>query len=174
MKKLLVLVLVLGFSGLASAVPVVFFADEDQTITATPGSVVVLNIETVEILTGIDLTIEVDGGATITGAMSIADCGDYGWDPSLSGDPLGLGTDTVEILAGSFLGNSGPVVGYVAITYGGGQVIVSGGPLEPPEPMPGPEPPSYFSHGVVTIIPEPGTILLLGLGGLMLRKRKGK
>lgn len=162
--------IVLMLIASANAWPVLSFVDEHQTITTTPGSVVHLEIQTNETIVGLDARIEVYGDAVITGAINRSDCAAYGWDPGLSFDPLGLGTKTVEIGIGIFPGgNSGPIVAYVDITYGSGQVIVSG--YEPMFPFPA-DPPYVFSPGVVTMVPEPATLLLLALGALTLRRKR--
>jgi hypothetical protein len=168
-KSILTALIVLMLTGSVNAVPVVSFVDEYQTITTTPGSVVHLEIQTNETMIALEARIDVYGDAIISGAINISDCASYGWDPGFSFDPLGLGTNSVEIAIGNFSGNSGPLVAYVDITYGSGQVIVSGYPKW--IPVPTPEPPNYFSDGDVTIIPEPATILLLALGALTLRRK---
>jgi hypothetical protein len=83
MKKLLSVLIVLGLCGTASAmtVPILSFENERETIITTPGSAVILNIETDSPLSMLDAIIRVDGDALITGAMSQTDCGAYGWDP---------------------------------------------------------------------------------------------
>lgn len=92
--------------------------------------------------------------------------------PSLSADPLGLGTKSVQLVAATLIVNNEPAVAYVEITYGSGEVVVSGWPRRPTIPGPGPQPPHYFSDGVVTIIPEPAMMLLFGLGVLLLKARR--
>ncbi len=166
-QAILTTLIVLLFIGSANAIPVLSFVDEWQTIITTPGSVVRLEIETNETMFVFMASIEVDGDAIITGAISSADADDYGWDNvSYPIDPIGLGTKTVEIGAEIFSGNSGPLVAYVEVTYGSGNVIVSGHPV----PL-FPNPTNEFSPGVVTIVPEPATLVLLVLGALTLRRK---
>jgi len=174
MKKLFTLLLVLCMTSLAGATTI-SFEDEGTTIIATPGGVVNLNIVTDCPLDFMYVIASVEGDASITGAIGLADASAYGWDPFLSFDPIITG-DTAEIgmaLFGS--SNSGPVVGYVEVTYGSGTVVVSGIAPPPPGTWPAIYPPPYpvFSNGVVTIIPEPATLALLGLGAMaILRHRK--
>ena len=178
MKKLFTILMVLVFCGTANAV-VVSLDGEGTTIITAPGLVTINVLVTPEPvgnpgLLGLDVVITVTGGDVIT------DAGCYQGDPSMPPfepivDPPGLGTPSVEIGGVHFtIANSG-VVGYVTVDYTGGTQVVSiaramvfGGPIE----IDGFTVPS-FSSGVVTIIPEPATIALLGLGGLaLLRRRK--
>jgi hypothetical protein len=174
MKKLLVLLLVLGITSLASATTVSLTA-EGTTINATPGSTVTLLIssDAATALVALDAIITVTGGDVITGAVNVTDCVGYGWDSSLSFNPSGLGTAAPEIGLGNFMGNSATSVGYVDVAYTGGTQIVSiaGGSAfgGSGDAMLGAV---TFSSGVVTIVPEPMTIALLGLGGLFLLRRR--
>jgi hypothetical protein len=173
-KKLFALLSVLCTASLAGATTI-SFEDEGTTIITTPGSVVNLNIVTDGPLDFLYVIASVEGDVSITGAIGIDDAAAYGWDPSLSFDPLITG-NTAEIgmaLFGS--SNGGPVVGYVEVTYGSGTVFVSGCAPPPPGFWIDIYPPPYpvFSSSVVTIIPEPAAIVLLGLGALaLLRRRK--
>jgi hypothetical protein len=162
MKKLLAVLIVLGLCGTASAT--LSFIDGGKTIITPPGGVVHLNIVTNSPLYFLDVIAGIDGEAIITGAMHISDCVNYGWDPTLSFDPVGLGTKEVELGAGALTANVGPEVAYIQVTYGSGVVVVSGCDASYWPPVPFPD--------FVTIIPEPATLLLLGLGAvLLIRKR---
>lgn len=172
LNKLLPIAIVLALSAQAAATTI-SFEDEGTTIITTPGSVVNLNIVTDGPLDFLYVIASVEGDVSLKGAVGIADAAAYGWDPSLSFDPL-ITSDTAEIGMGLFgSSNSGPVVGYLEVTYGSGTVVVSGNAPPPPGSWPAIYPPPYpiFSTGVVTIVPEPATLLLLALGGLALRKK---
>lgn len=175
LKRLFLISIVLVLSIHANAT-IISFEDEDTTISTTPGSIVKLNIVTDGPLNFLYVIAGVEGDVSITGAVGIADAAAYGWDPSLSFDPL-ITSDTAEIGMGLFgSSNNGPVVGYLEVTYGSGTVVVSGNAPPPPGSWPAIYPPPYpiFSTGVVTIVPEPATLLLLALGGLALIKKRNK
>jgi hypothetical protein len=121
--------------------------------------------------------VSVSGGDIITAALDLPDMTAYGWDPTLSGPPLGVPGPSVEIGGGSgnfATGNTALIVGFVDIAFTGAPQIVSiaagstyGGSYDVTGTPP------IFSQGIVEIVPEPMTIALLGLGGLfMLRRRK--
>lgn len=172
MKRLLAVLIVLGLCGAAGAttVPVVSFEDEGTTIITTPEGVVSLDIVTDSPFNILHAIVTVEGDAIITGAMNSSDADQYGWDPTFPLDPIGLGTKSVELGGVAFPGTATGTIAYVEITYGSGEVVVSGWPRRPTMPGP-PPPPVYFSDGVVTIIPEPATFLLFGLGALLLHRR---
>ena len=166
-QQITTLLIVLILTTSANAYPVFSFVDEGQTITTTPGSIIRLEIQTDTATSFLENVIRINGDAVFTGAINTSDCADYGWDPSLSYDPVYDAAQTrAEIRCYNSILNSGPIVGYVEVTYGSGQVIVSGDIFYPP-------PISGFSDGVVTIVPEPATLLLLAPATLiLLRKRR--
>ena len=178
MKKLLIIMLVLCVTSLASATTI-SLTDEGTIISATPGSTVTLTIssDAAPGLISMNAVVSVSGGDVITAAIDLPDMAAYGWDPTLSGPPLGVPGASVEIGAGSgnfATGNTALIVGFVDVAYTGGTQLVSiaagstyGGSYDVTGSAP------MFSQGVVEIVPEPMTIALLGLGGLfMLRRRK--
>ena len=170
MKKLLVLVLVLGVSSFAGATTI-SLDGEGTEIIATPGDDITVYVTTDGSLIGFDVIISVAGGDVIIDATRTDGFIIFpGWDYA---NPIGLGTPVVEIGGGAFSPPAPGVFGYATIAYTGGTQVVSiaagtsfGGSYDTSYMSPD------FSTGVVAIIPEPGTLVLLGLGGLLLRKRR--
>lgn len=175
MKSKAILVLAVAVFGMASPsrATTVRLADEGMVIHATPGSNVRLTISTDAPLVVLDAVITVTGGDFISTAINKSDCAAYGWDPSISYNPLGVGTPSVEIGLVNSLGNSNTIVGYVDVTYTSGVRSVS---VAPGSSFGGSVDMNYiepaFSTGVVTVIPEPMTVVLLGLGVVMLRRKR--
>ena len=172
MKKLFVVLTVLCLCGAVNA-SMVSLVDEGKVIDASlTGGIVKLEITSDAGLAGMNLIVGITGDGTISGAMDLADCADYGWDPDYSG-PAIYEAMQVEIIGGGLANISGPA-GYVEITYAGPfDVVVSlvgdgtrGGTWGADYKK------ATYSPGVVTIIPEPMTIALLGLGGLFLLRRR--
>lgn len=171
MKKIFAVLIVLCLCTAANA-SIISLVDEGTEVDGTAG-VVKLEIESDAGLAALNMIIAITGDGAITGAMGLADCADYGWDASLSMDPI-YGAMQVEI-GGGGLSNVMGTAAYVEITYTGPvDVVVS---LVGDGTLGGSWSADYsaatYSSGVVTIVPEPMTIALLGLGGLaLLRRRK--
>jgi hypothetical protein len=178
MKKLLVLVFVLAATSSAGATTV-FLTDEGTVISAPAGTVRLTITSNADGATNFgilnfDCIVAVTGGDVIAGALNLADCAAYGWDPGLSFNPTDIGTASAEMGVGNVLanGNLNTIIGYVDIAYTGGTQVVSiapgsglGGGYHNIDTMLNP---LIFSTGVVTIIPEPATLLLLTLGACFL------
>jgi hypothetical protein len=172
MKKLFAMLMVLCICSAASA-SVVSLVGGGGGIVAPVGDVWIF-VQTDTILLGVDAILTVTGGDIINAAMSPSDSGSYGWDPAnFPIPPIGVGTAVVEIGGGSFTGAPVGNVGYVVVAYTGGTQVVSlaggtahGGSMDIGFGVPS------FSTGAVTITPEPMTIALLGLGGLVLLRRR--
>jgi alpha-tubulin suppressor-like RCC1 family protein len=71
------------------------------------------------------LIITVMGDANITGAVSTADCNEYGWDPDWPTDPYIDPEGWLYISGVSWEGQAEGVVGYLKFRYNSGEVTVS-------------------------------------------------
>jgi hypothetical protein len=170
MKKLFTTLIILILCSTANAVTTIRLVDEGTVIDASlTGGVVKLEIENDNGLSAMDVVANITGDGLFSGAMNLADCSAYGWDPTLSMDPI-FTAGQVEIGAGT-MGTVYGLCGYVEVTYTGPvEAVISlhGGGYYP---FPIYDPP-IISPGVVTIIPEPATLALLGLGALVLLRRR--
>ena len=161
MKKILVLMLVLGMTSMASAA-LTFSVD---TVTILTGATTVVGIESD--VAGFAWTGYVGyapGNAELTGMVATAAAGP---DATVTNDPFGYAgyykiealdyTPPSDILAGVQF--NGTITGHTEGTY---NVY-----LMSPWSAPG-----LQDTLLVNVIPEPMTLGLLGLGGLFLRRRK--
>jgi len=104
-------------SGLVELAGEGFIPEPNQEIT--------VQIQTDTPLFCMGLGITVTGDATITGAVSTADCNDYGWDPDWPTDPYIDPEGWVYVSGVSWLGEANGVVGYIKFRYNSGEVSVS-------------------------------------------------
>ncbi len=130
-------------------------------------------ILTDESIISLEVVVEIlNGPGSIVDYMDFDDLAAYGWDPALSFAPLVDLPESVEFGAGRFDGNSGPEVGFIEIHCdGAGSVTVRmtegfsfRGPSIPPFP-------SILDEITIYQVPEPGTLVLLVSGGLLIRKK---
>ncbi|MCX5632192.1 MAG: hypothetical protein NTW93_00715 [Phycisphaerae bacterium] len=71
------------------------------------------------------VAISVAGDANITGAMSTADCNEYGWDPDWPSDPFFEEDGWLYINGIKWESDANGVVGYIKFRYNSGRVSVS-------------------------------------------------
>ena len=185
MKKVVTLMLVLGLVSVVSAVPSVVnltLSTTDAHLLVAPGTVISVDFsidQDVKIITettGIDFTATGASNALAVGAWDAAGLGavavsDGTLDGTANAIQNAAANWTVTKLAGSILYsfdltiNEDGTVGMANLDGGSDFTVVGGFP------------PSYQDIGTVTgfdvtIIPEPATMALLGLGGLLLRRKK--
>ncbi|AQQ70266.1 hypothetical protein SMSP2_00610 [Limihaloglobus sulfuriphilus] len=153
------------------------FTEDNQTLIRTPGSLVTLTVESTEELTTLSVIATMDTGSdTFAGGTGKADAATYGWTADLSKNPvLSNGDQTIELELAYFPlvpTDSYPpldgTVGYVAFTYNGGnvQISLSNGSqltLDKNSQTVG------AIASTVTVVPEPATVLVFGIGGLIMR-----
>ena len=161
MKKLLILVLVLGIASAANAA----LTFEDAAITVTINTTPTLNIVSDNIAAHTSYVGNAPGLADLTGMVATANAGPdaivlespYGYNGYWGIEAKDNDADTWDIKAGvQFTGT---------LTVGGTTGAYSLNLYD-----------STFINVIdtlpITIVPEPITIALLGLGGLFLRRRK--
>jgi hypothetical protein len=167
LNRLLLISIVLVFFVPAD-VKAVSFEDEGTTIVTTPGSIVSLDV--VNELSIISLR-SLDAIVCITDGALIVDARYEHQGVILPPCPVVEGPGCLEF--GEFWSGNLPdgAVAQVKIKYEIGNVIVSlsagygfGGTWYTNDTL------AAFSTGVVTIVPEPATFLLLALGAALLRK----
>lgn len=165
LKRLLPISIVLVFF-IPADVMAVSFEDEGTTIVTTPGSVVSLDVVDGLSLSSFDAVVCVTSGAWIVDARYEHE------GVILPPCPVVEGPGCLEF--GEFWSGNLPngAVASVKIKYEIGGVVVS---LSPGYTFGGTwytdNTPAGFSTGVVTIIPEPATFLLLVFGAALLRKK---
>jgi hypothetical protein len=167
MRKLLVLMLVLGMASAANAVLIQVNGQTGAAIqideAAIPATITVVGEDTANWLGYI---IVEDGGAgLLSGAAVLAGAGNQASAEAFSEDGWGAGY-TLTVASTSVPTNvvAGPLfnVDYTAVLGDTAQITLF---IDPDYETPA-------ASVAVEVVPEPMTVLLLGLGGLFLRRRK--
>jgi len=165
MKKLLVLVLVLGMAAIANAAYDITLAGDD---TPGAGDVTLTVTDVGEWLDGL-MVISIQGSGTMTSSLGAAAPTDAEWVCMLSDL---YGEQPMNGIAGE--GDLWTMISYTS-TYPSGVWIdasytgaVEGDLITAYASLDGE---NYTELGQIVITPEPATIALLCLGGLLLRKK---
>jgi len=175
MKKLLILMLVLGIASAVQATTInVTLSTSDAHIGVPIGTVITVDMtadQTVTNIPNIDFT--ASGSNTATGGS---------WQVGNPGVSLD-GTETAGDIIGAKLAvglgeqyTAGTLLYQFSATINeDGTIGMANATINDPFGMPPIPPPLYTIgelNGIDVTIPEPMTILLLGLGGLFLRRRR--
>ena len=178
MKKLLALLMVFCFVSVASATLVSFQELAVGTLGTAENPASASDLITIKVtqsggLLGLDLVASVSGG-TIVDAFKPADAAVYGWDAGLCAAPVISGA-TAEICAANFAGNNSALVGYFVVRVDGTDNVVLS--LSPGMSFGGSSDlgfgaPEVSGTSLTIMVPEPATMVILGLGGLLLRRKK--
>ena len=168
MKKMLILMLVLGFASTASALVVELGAGGTTNGAGVDMTTALTTLEVVSdtaatpyvryLISWDDSALDITGVSVLTAAGSDAFVTDFGAG-------MGAGTRTWEIQA---MDSSPPLDSILAgIQFNVGVSIGAlGGQMELLDES------MATTLDTITVVPEPMTIALLGLGGLFLRRRK--
>ena len=192
MKKLLIFMLVFGMASVASAVLTEYQGYYFKMGVTTPTVIYIGDTVSVEILAGtnvggvsemIETVLNVSEAATIS-AITVSIPGDWSASfvsTSASGDGFNANVEGILPLPIS-AGDS--IYSFSFTTLQEGTVTIDavsgqwhGFTAEPGDGTQGEAysdfgPPYGLPYAQITVIPEPMTVLLLGLGGLFLRRRK--
>ncbi len=159
MKKLLVLVLVLGMSSMANAALTDILSDIELQLSGTTVTIVGLDAGAESSWSDGGVYTSVSNGTVSAPLTSNQNAGDlraiqqwtgYNGVDIRIGQGTGPALQTGEWFTFQYSGNVGDVFDIYDYTQGGSTTPV----------------------GTLTLLPEPMTIVLLGLGGLFLRRRK--
>jgi hypothetical protein len=167
LNRKLIISIVLAISIPATASTTVSFQDEGSTIRTIPGGIVQLNIVDDLGLSSFNAVVYITGGARIVDVEFEHDGVYHLPYPVVEGPGSGE--------YGKYWSGNMPngAVASVKIKYDSGSVAVS---MVPGHLFGGTwsfdNTPAVFSNGVVTIVPEPATLLLLALGTILLRKKR--
>ena len=182
MKKVVTLMLVLGMASMASAAMVnLTLSTTDDTDNVLVGSIITVDLTFDQNMTVITNTTGVD--FTVTGATNGVALGAWANDPITSpADATSNGTlngTNIEDAWVAYLTKqvAGTVLYSFELTINEdgtlGLADVGAGEIKDPAIL---MPPSYYTIGEVAgfdvTIPEPATMALLGLGSLLLRRKK--
>jgi hypothetical protein len=201
MRKLLILMLVLGLSAAANAVTVdIIKSGATSTENVNAGDTVAVDIKCdTASSSGFEITLMQStsssaGNATATAVGDLHANFTTAFDGNLQNKNTDTGTGTTRfILIDRIAGTPGttavpadsvfydfslkiPAAASVGDTFtvgvAAGQPFITFGPFVPYSYLHDGSAPDTTNNLVLTVIPEPATIALLGLGGLLLRRRR--
>lgn len=172
MKKFFGLMLILALCGLANAA--VSFELSGATINAAPGEVITLNVVSNAPLFTLDAVASITGDAIITGVMA-ADAGNFGWDYTQFPDTPIFTPTSVEFGGTQMNNNNATIIGYITVQANSGLITVNlngGYGLTGATMTMDPEGNEVMiSDSLSILVPEPATMVILALGGLLLRRK---
>lgn len=165
MKKFFAFVVAMAMTVVANA-GLVTFEKNGQTIVAAPGDVIVLNLVADTGMMSIDASASFVGDAAWVGNTQSSNV-----DASFM-KPTVIEGNKIQVAYAAF-GTLAPSLGSFSIRYNGGTVDVV---LSPEFVLGGSIADDFMTAadvaGQVTIVPEPMTMALLGLGGLVAARRR--
>jgi len=176
MKKLLVLMLVLGMVSAAQALTIdLTLSTTDEHLLVPVGTVITVSFTASDKVTNIP---KIDFTANGTNDNAIAGMGWLVGNAAVSLNGTETGSDILGAKLAQALGEqyvAGTVLYQFQVTINeGGDIGMANIQVQNPYVA---MPPTWYTIGTlntlpVSVIPEPMTIALLGLGGLFLRRRK--
>ena len=177
MKKMLAVLLVLSISSLSSAAVVGLV---EPSAPVDPGTEVIIKVVTDTKLLSLGALVTVEGPGEIIAGTSAADgAAKFGWDAALSMDTAVDGA-SAAFTASNFNGmpaDVAPGLGIVGeLTFVAGEadaiLTIANDPTFGGSFTLAGATPEYGAPITVSVIPEPMTLSLLGLGGLALIRRR--